>query len=83
MPNISTLLFTITILVVILCQSVARHIHFESSTSSNDLVFMLIFLFCASGILTIWLGKPVKPKPEDDSDSSNNNDKNPPHDTTL
>ncbi|HEY5674880.1 MAG TPA: hypothetical protein VIR78_14325 [Malonomonas sp.] len=83
MPRVTTILFTGSILIVMLCQSFVQQGNFKLAMSDNDLIFAPIFLFCAAGILTSWLGKPVKEKPEDDSDSSDNDNKKPPRDTAL
>ena len=88
MPRLTTALFTGTILILVLCQTFARLVSLDISIAGNDLVFALIFLFCATGVLTSWLGKPVKRKPvkrkpKDDSDSSGDNNKKPPRDQAL
>jgi hypothetical protein len=83
MPRVTTILFTGSILIVMLCQAFVQQGGFRLAITSNDLMFALIFLFCAAGILTSWLGKPVKQKPEDDSDSSDSDNKKPPRDTAL
>ncbi len=83
MPRVTITLFTGSILIVMLCQAFVQQDRFRLAMTSNERVFALIILFCAAGIQTSWLGKPIKQKPEDDSDSSDNDNQKPPRDTAL
>ncbi len=83
MPRLTTTLFTGTILIVLMCQTLIQSSSFSMSIHSGELLLIFGLLFCASGILTAWLDKPIRVKPEDDDSDSPGNNKKPPRDTAL
>jgi len=56
-------LFTGSILVIVLCQALARQLHFGYSVPLPDLLLAFSLLICAAGILTVWLEARPRRKP--------------------
>jgi hypothetical protein len=66
MPKVSTSLSMVSILVVLLSQSFARNPASLGRLSGVDAVFAFTLMFCAIGLLTSWLSRPITQKPDDD-----------------
>jgi hypothetical protein len=60
-------LFTGSILVVVLCQTIARQLSFAHSTSTVNLLLGVALLICSAAILTLWLEAQPRPKPLEES----------------
>ena len=82
MSQMFTTLFSGSLLVVLLCQTVLRRLSFSSSPA--DLLLTVGLLFCVASILNVWLETGEKEEPEEDpSDQRRKSQKKDPHDTAL